>query len=82
MGMKMAGKSISLSTVLLLLVLLIGFEMEGAEGRMCKTQSHNFKGYCVSDTNCKNVCRTEKFPTGSCDFHVASRKCYCYKPCA
>ncbi|GLJ37010.1 hypothetical protein SUGI_0749910 [Cryptomeria japonica] len=82
MGMKMARKTISISTVLLLLLLFISVEMEGAEGRMCKSQSHKFKGLCLSDTNCQSVCGTEKFPTGSCDLHGVNRKCYCYKPCA
>ena len=73
-------------TLLFLMVLLLTIgNMEMAEGRgrvrMCKTPSSKFRGLCLSSTNCKNVCRTEGFPTGDCDFHVASRKCYCYKPC-
>nr|AAU04859.1 defensin precursor [Ginkgo biloba] len=79
----MARRMGSLSVFLVVLVLVISLEMQAevAEARTCKTQSSKFKGYCLSDTNCRNVCRTEGFPTGSCDFHVASRKCYCYKPC-
>nr|URN71264.1 defensin-like protein [Phaseolus vulgaris] len=29
-----------------------------AEARTCESQSHRFKGPCVSDTNCASVCRT------------------------
>ncbi|GLJ08424.1 hypothetical protein SUGI_0088450 [Cryptomeria japonica] len=75
----------SLSIVLLVLLVFHTLEMEteaAGGGRMCKSQSHNFKGLCVSDSNCKNVCRTENFPTGSCDLHGANRKCFCYKRCA
>nr|QSD59061.1 defensin [Pinus sylvestris] len=76
------GTRLSALFLLVLLVITIGMmQVQEAEGRMCKTPSGKFKGYCVSSTNCKNVCRTEGFPTGSCDFHVTSRKCYCYKPC-
>ena len=35
-------------------------ELTVEERRMCKTQSHKFKGYCLSSTNCRNVCRTER----------------------
>eukprot|EP01018_Ginkgo_biloba_P029940 Gb_16085 [translate_table: standard] len=67
--------------VLLLLVLLASEIPKGVDGRTCKSQSHSFKGTCVSDHNCANVCKTEKFPSGGCDFVGVSRRCFCYKPC-
>ncbi|XP_044456093.1 defensin-like protein CAL1 [Triticum aestivum] len=54
-------------SALLLLVLLVATEMGAtttkvAEARDCVSQSHNFKGACLSSSNCAAVCRTENFP--------------------
>ncbi|XAR64028.1 hypothetical protein NMG60_11024223 [Bertholletia excelsa] len=73
------------SALLLVLVLLLapGEEMgwggKVAEGRTCESQSHKFKGACVSRTNCANVCKTEGFPGGHC--RGFRRRCFCTKPC-
>ncbi|XLU40895.1 hypothetical protein S245_035709, partial [Arachis hypogaea] len=50
-----------------------------AEGRTCASQSHRFKGVCLSDTNCASVCKTEGFPSGDC--HGFRRRCFCTKHC-
>nr|DAD32564.1 TPA_asm: hypothetical protein HUJ06_011415 [Nelumbo nucifera] len=50
-----------------------------AEARTCESQSHRFKGACLSDTNCASVCQTEGFPAGDCK--GARRRCFCVKPC-
>ncbi|KAL6634782.1 hypothetical protein ACP70R_027453 [Stipagrostis hirtigluma subsp. patula] len=70
--------------VLFLLLLLVATEMgttKVAEARHCLSQSHRFKGMCMSSNNCANVCRTENFPGGECKAHGLERKCFCKKVC-
>ncbi|KAI4357297.1 hypothetical protein L6164_001256 [Bauhinia variegata] len=69
------------STIFVLLLLLVATEMRPmvAEARTCDSQSHRFKGACVSDTNCASVCKTEGFPDGHC--RGFRRRCFCKKPC-
>ncbi|KAI3940590.1 hypothetical protein MKX01_039964 [Papaver californicum] len=47
--------------------------------RMCDSKSHKFRGPCVSDTNCRNVCHSERFTDGHC--RGLRRQCYCQNPC-
>nr|ACV84381.1 defensin precursor [Triticum turgidum subsp. durum] len=73
-------------SALLLLVLLVATEMGAtttkvAEARDCVSQSHNFKGACLSSSNCPAVCRTENFPDGECHTPHFERKCFCKRPC-
>ncbi|OAY23496.2 defensin-like protein [Manihot esculenta] len=67
--------------VFLLLLLLVATEMGPmmAEGRKCESQSHKFKGICLSDTNCASVCKTEGFTGGDCK--GARRRCFCTRQC-
>ncbi|PWA96134.1 Defensin SD2 [Artemisia annua] len=70
------------ATLLLLVMCLLANEMGGpmvVEGRTCLSQSHKFKGPCVSDTNCASVCKTEGFPGGDCQ--GLRRRCFCTKHC-
>ncbi|KAI3734190.1 hypothetical protein L6452_13654 [Arctium lappa] len=70
------------ATVLLVVMCLMANEMGGGmvvEGRTCESQSHKFKGTCVSDTNCGNVCKNEGFPGGNC--RGFRRRCFCVKHC-
>ncbi|KAG2652493.1 hypothetical protein PVAP13_1NG338414 [Panicum virgatum] len=70
--------------VLVFLLLLVATEMGPAtvaEARHCLSQSHHFKGLCVSSSNCANVCRTENFPGGECKTEGATRKCFCKRIC-
>ncbi|KAJ1271911.1 hypothetical protein BS78_06G162200 [Paspalum vaginatum] len=71
--------------VLLLALLLLATSELGttrvAEARHCVSQSHKFKGSCMSSSNCEHVCKTEGFPWGECRLHVMSRKCYCKRIC-
>ncbi|KAK3154681.1 hypothetical protein QOZ80_2BG0193820 [Eleusine coracana subsp. coracana] len=71
--------------VLFLLLVLIATEMGRTagdeEGRYCLSQSHKFKGMCLSSNNCEKVCATESFPAGECKMENALRKCFCKKPC-
>ncbi|KAF6990036.1 hypothetical protein CFC21_007289 [Triticum aestivum] len=74
------------ASALLLLFLLVATEMgtttvKVAEARDCLSQSHNFKGACLSSSNCTAVCRTENFPDGECHAPHYQRKCFCKRPC-
>ena len=51
------------------------------EEKHCLSQSHGFKGLCLSDTNCESVCKTEKFTGGKCKIDGVSRKYFCKKVC-
>lgn len=50
-----------------------------AEARICESQSHRYRGPCVRESNCANVCRTEGFPGGKC--RGFRRRCFCTKHC-
>ncbi|XP_022886205.1 defensin Ec-AMP-D2-like [Olea europaea var. sylvestris] len=63
---------------MLMLVMLTGPLMV-AEARTCESQSHRFKGSCVSKSNCAAVCQTEGFPDGYC--RGFRRRCFCSKHC-
>ncbi|MQL41707.1 hypothetical protein EI012_27775, partial [Escherichia coli] len=71
-----------LSTIFVFLLLLMATEIGPtimAEARNCESQSHRFKGKCLSDTNCASVCKSERFPGGHCrGFRL---RCFCTKPC-
>nr|ACB20518.1 defensin precursor [Saccharum officinarum] len=70
--------------VLVLVLLLVATELGTttvAEARYCLSQSHRFKGLCMSSSNCANVCQTENFPGGECKADGATRKCFCKKIC-
>jgi hypothetical protein len=57
-------------------------EMMGtATAAECHSQSHKFKGICLSSHNCDKVCATEDFPGGECKLENAMRKCFCKKSC-
>ncbi|KAH0463365.1 hypothetical protein IEQ34_007947 [Dendrobium chrysotoxum] len=88
------SKSMLPSLFLLVLLLLasgIGSEMKaeaarpgglpgvGEEKRTCESQSHKFKGPCLSASNCGHVCRTEGFQFGEC--RGLRRRCFCTKHC-
>ncbi|XP_065880489.1 defensin Ec-AMP-D2-like [Euphorbia lathyris] len=50
-----------------------------AEARTCESQSHRFKGSCVSKSNCASVCQTEGFRGGHC--RGFRRRCFCTTHC-
>jgi Gamma-thionin family len=50
------------------------------EARTCESQSHKFKGSCIRESNCANVCKTEGFHGGKC--RGFRRRCFCTKHCA
>ncbi|KAI3431170.1 Knot1 domain-containing protein [Psidium guajava] len=65
----------------IVMLLLVATEMEpmAVEARTCESQSHRFKGACVSDSNCGAVCQTEGFQGGHC--RGFRRRCFCTKHC-
>nr|ACS96442.1 defensin [Jatropha curcas] len=69
------------SAVLFLLLLLVATEIGSkmAEARTCESQTHKFKGTCLSETNCANVCKTEGFTGGDC--RGLRRRCFCTRHC-
>ncbi|CAL0313047.1 unnamed protein product [Lupinus luteus] len=70
------------STIFFFLLLLGATEMGPTmvvEARICESQSQFFRGPCVSETNCGNVCYNEGFIGGRCRSLLL--KCYCTKPC-
>ncbi|KMT13373.1 hypothetical protein BVRB_4g084100 [Beta vulgaris subsp. vulgaris] len=64
---------------ILFLVLFASPEVKQAEGRVCQSRSHYFKGPCARDHNCAYVCRNEGFSGGRC--HGFFRRCYCTRLC-
>ncbi|KAJ0940934.1 putative knottin, scorpion toxin, defensin, plant, knottin, scorpion toxin-like superfamily [Helianthus annuus] len=66
---------------LILLLLLVPFEKETmvVEGRICESQSHGFKGMCMSNHNCGLVCINEGFSGGIC--RGVRGRCFCTKAC-
>ncbi|KAG9153485.1 hypothetical protein Leryth_018745 [Lithospermum erythrorhizon] len=58
---------------------LIGFDRVTVEGSQCESRSQQFKGMCLSETNCGNVCKTEGFLSGKCTGF--RRRCFCTKEC-
>ncbi|KAL3851014.1 hypothetical protein ACJIZ3_012896 [Penstemon smallii] len=71
------GKSIGFLVLLLLLLLEGGLMVESR--RTCESQSHGFKGRCLSDHNCGLVCRNEGFSNGWC--RGFRQRCFCTRPC-
>ncbi|XP_047052903.1 defensin Ec-AMP-D1-like [Lolium rigidum] len=67
--------------VVIFLVLLTTEEglVPTALARQCRSQSHKYKGPCVSDSNCGNVCFTEGFTGGKCDGF--RHRCFCTRDC-
>ncbi|KAJ0866093.1 Defensin SD2 [Helianthus annuus] len=70
------------AALLLVVMCVLANEMGGpmvVEARTCESQSHKFKGTCLSDTNCANVCHSERFSGGKC--RGFRRRCFCTTHC-
>ncbi|NP_001234872.2 gamma-thionin precursor [Solanum lycopersicum] len=76
----MANSMRLFATMLLLAMLVMATgPMRIVEARTCESQSHRFKGPCVSEKNCASVCETEGFSGGDC--RGFRRRCFCTRPC-
>ncbi|WOH07556.1 hypothetical protein DCAR_0726988 [Daucus carota subsp. sativus] len=68
-----------ITTLFMVVMLLMSGGIREAEGRTCESQSHKFKGTCLSETNCGNVCKNEGFSGGNC--RGLRRRCFCTRHC-
>ncbi|KAK2991641.1 hypothetical protein RJ640_000280 [Escallonia rubra] len=74
------GRSNFLFSLVFVLMVLMASDMGlVTEARTCLSQSHRFKGTCVSETNCASVCHTEGFHGGDC--RGLRRRCFCKTNC-
>ncbi|KAG8386653.1 hypothetical protein BUALT_Bualt03G0171000 [Buddleja alternifolia] len=74
------GRSTFTACLVFLLLLLASQEaIVMVRGRRCESQSHGFKGRCLSDHNCGLVCRNEGFGSGRC--RGFRQRCFCTRPC-
>ncbi|KAL3508243.1 hypothetical protein ACH5RR_027644 [Cinchona calisaya] len=81
------NKSSSIILLVLLLLLASYHDDDGVGvglvwrvmGRTCESQSHHFKGACVSNHNCGLVCKNEGFTDGWC--RGFRRRCFCTRRC-
>ena len=51
----------------------------GVKGKVCTYKSEKFRGICLSDIKCTDVCKKEGFEGGDCE--GVRRRCYCYNQC-
>ncbi|OMO94673.1 Knottin [Corchorus olitorius] len=65
--------------LLLFLVLASQDMVVPSEARLCQSQSHGFKGGCLSNHNCALVCRNEGFSGGQC--RGLRHRCFCTRRC-
>ncbi|KAG6418913.1 hypothetical protein SASPL_121120 [Salvia splendens] len=82
MGKIGSGRGCAWAILMLVLVrLLLASEMASAsesvveQKRSCESQSHRFKGTCLSNKNCGSVCNTEGLCRGF------RKRCFCTRPC-
>ncbi|XP_030941179.1 defensin-like protein 1 [Quercus robur] len=74
----MERKSLGLF-MLLFIVLASQVMVVPTEARVCESQSHKFKGACMSNHNCALVCRNEGFSGGRC--RGFRHRCFCTRIC-
>ncbi|KAJ0968888.1 hypothetical protein J5N97_021855 [Dioscorea zingiberensis] len=69
------------SAIVLIMLLFTAQEMgmSTVEARTCESQSHKYKGPCLRESNCANVCASEGFHGGKCEGF--RRRCFCTRHC-
>ncbi|KAL1221095.1 Defensin-like protein 2 [Cardamine amara subsp. amara] len=77
--MKLSMRLISAVLLLFMIFISTGLGPVTVEARMCESKSHEFRGACISSTNCASVCHNEGFPGGEC--RGFRRRCLCTRPC-
>ncbi|KAL1221096.1 Defensin-like protein 2 [Cardamine amara subsp. amara] len=77
--MKLSMRLISAVVLLFMIFVATGMGPVMAKPRICESQSRKFKGKCLSETNCGNVCRTEGFTGGDC--RGLRQRCFCTRNC-
>ncbi|CAF2143078.1 hypothetical protein BRARA_B03089 [Brassica rapa] len=77
--MKLSMRLISAVLLLFMIFVATGMGPVSVEARTCESQSHRFKGPCVSENNCANVCHNEGFGGGKC--RGLRRRCFCTRHC-
>ncbi|CAN1342715.1 Defensin-like protein 1 [Linum perenne] len=72
-----------MAAMLMALLILSGSHNDAgvtvAEGRVCASKSQGFKGPCLRNHNCAQVCKLEHFTGGDCKGF--RRRCYCTRKC-
>ncbi|TYH29854.1 hypothetical protein ES288_A01G045800v1 [Gossypium darwinii] len=79
----MEGPSRSISALVLLMLVLLTIEIETMaeeEHRIYESKSSEYRGVCLLDANCDNICKAEPILTGG-HCHGFFHNCYCTKPC-
>ncbi|KAL9146965.1 hypothetical protein ABFS82_13G144300 [Erythranthe guttata] len=79
MGRFSSASAAACLVFMLLVFLTISQEAKMAEARTCESQSHGFKGRCLSDHNCGMVCKNEGFSNGWC--RGFRQRCFCTRAC-
>ncbi|CAN8266796.1 unnamed protein product [Cochlearia groenlandica] len=78
--MKLSMRLISCVLIVFMIFVATGMgPVAVVEARTCESKSHRFKGKCLSETNCKNVCHNEGFMGGNC--RGFRRRCFCTRNC-
>ncbi|ESQ33095.1 hypothetical protein EUTSA_v10005228mg [Eutrema salsugineum] len=77
--MKLSMRLISTVILVFMIFVATGMGPVTVEARTCESKSHRFKGACLSETNCKNVCHNEGFRGGNC--RGLRRRCFCTRNC-